>query len=226
MSASKSPVDAVDTPSSKSGDAAAGYQQPPAKTRFPKGRSGNPQGRPKGRPNIAHLIKEILNESVPVREGDKSRKMPTCEAIIRVLVMKAGQGDAQAGAESGLDVDVGSVVGDGELEKLLEVHRPFSRKRNVCGGRSIPWRAGRAVEMNAKTPRRQDDEENRSSWRLGVLAFSVPSFLFHDHDHERIGFSRETTLAGCCFKLGRGKINGVRRRIQPERPRAAGPDYL
>ena len=73
-----------------------GYKHPPVTAQFKPGRSGNPKGRPKGRPNVANLTKAMFNEPVPVRQGGKTRQMPTCEAIVRVLVGKAGQGDARS----------------------------------------------------------------------------------------------------------------------------------
>jgi tetratricopeptide (TPR) repeat protein len=73
-----------------------GYQHPPAERQFKAAESGNPAGRPTGRLNVANLIKEIFNETVPVREGNRTRRLPTAEAIIRSLVAKAGQGDASA----------------------------------------------------------------------------------------------------------------------------------
>jgi tetratricopeptide (TPR) repeat protein len=75
---------------------AVGYKQPPLNSRFKKGKSGNSKGRPRGRPNVATLTKAIFNKTVPVREGDKTRHMPVCEAIVRSQVGKAGQGDARA----------------------------------------------------------------------------------------------------------------------------------
>src|ERR1700730_10563878 len=75
---------------------AVGYKRPPARTRFPKGKSGNPKGRPKGQPSVANVIKDILNEPVSVRSGEKSRNMPSIEAMVRVQVNNACQGDKRA----------------------------------------------------------------------------------------------------------------------------------
>jgi tetratricopeptide (TPR) repeat protein len=73
-----------------------GYKHPPKSTRFKKLQSGNPTGRPKGRRNFANLVNDALNQPVPVRSGKKTKNMPTCEAMLRVLVNKAGQGDGPA----------------------------------------------------------------------------------------------------------------------------------
>lgn len=81
---------------SSQGRAKVGYQHPPADTQFKTPQSGNPAGRPTGRLNAANLIKEIFNETVAVREGNRTRRLPACEAIIRSSVAKAGQGDTSA----------------------------------------------------------------------------------------------------------------------------------
>jgi tetratricopeptide (TPR) repeat protein len=73
-----------------------GYKHPPANKRFATGRSGNPKGRPKGTPNVADILKALFNKKVPVREGARPRMMKTCEAIIRLAVVKARHGDARA----------------------------------------------------------------------------------------------------------------------------------
>jgi hypothetical protein len=76
--------------------AQVGYKQPPAHARFQKGKSGNPNGRSTGHRNVATLLKEMFNAVVAVRDGEKTRHIATGEAMIRVLVMKAGKGDVQA----------------------------------------------------------------------------------------------------------------------------------
>src|SRR5260221_11688520 len=96
MSVSKS---ASGEPSSKPHSAPrgeVGYKRPPANSRFSPGQSGNPKGRPKGRKNVANVIRDLLNASVPVRTGDKTRHMPTCEAMARVTVNKAIGGDRRS----------------------------------------------------------------------------------------------------------------------------------
>jgi hypothetical protein len=39
----------------------AGYKRAPVKSRFPKGKSGNPSGRKKGQRNMATVLKDVLN---------------------------------------------------------------------------------------------------------------------------------------------------------------------
>jgi hypothetical protein len=63
-----------------------GYGKPPKHTRFKPGRSGNPKGRPRGHRNLSTMIREVLNEKVALREGDRTRKVPKAVAVfIRVL---------------------------------------------------------------------------------------------------------------------------------------------
>ena len=90
-------------PSSRSGGPPAptgkpivGYKHPPADKRFEKGKSGNPKGRAKGTPNVADILKKVFNEKRRVREGNRVRLMPTCEAVIRLAVIKAQSGNARA----------------------------------------------------------------------------------------------------------------------------------
>src|SRR5438105_10771914 len=92
MSAHKRENDTTGEPS----DSPVGYKRPPTDTRFNPGRSGNPKGRPRGRPNAANVFQSAFNKPVPVRQGGRTRNMPTCEAIIRSLVGKAVQGDTRS----------------------------------------------------------------------------------------------------------------------------------
>jgi hypothetical protein len=62
---------------------AVGYRRPPRHSQFKKGQSGNPKGRPKRK---AVDIGEILGDQVPIRQGDKIRKMSAFEAATRKLV--------------------------------------------------------------------------------------------------------------------------------------------
>jgi hypothetical protein len=81
------------TPESKSADGAreqsddyeVGYKRPPVHIRFKPGRSGNPKSRPKGRKNMGTLTEDILSERIPIREGDKVRKVSKAEVLVRAL---------------------------------------------------------------------------------------------------------------------------------------------
>ena len=80
----------------RSGDYEVGYKKTPLGTRFKKGQSGNPKGRPKGSKNLKTILKEVINEKVPVREDGKTRKITKLEAIIKQVVNKASTGDPRA----------------------------------------------------------------------------------------------------------------------------------
>ena len=79
-----------------SDDYEVGYKKTPLETRFKKGQSGNPKGRPKGSKNLKTILKEVINEKVPVREDGKTRKITKLEAIIKQVVNKASTGDPRA----------------------------------------------------------------------------------------------------------------------------------
>src|ERR1044072_5149308 len=74
---------------------AVGYKRPPAHSRFQPGRSGNPSGRPKDSKNFKTLLRQILNEQVPVRDGADTRKVTKREAITRRLIIGALKGDSR-----------------------------------------------------------------------------------------------------------------------------------
>jgi len=73
-----------------------GYGQPPTKSRFRKGQSGNPKGRPKGAKNFATVLSAELNGRIAVSENGKRRKITRREAIAKQLVNRAVSGDPKA----------------------------------------------------------------------------------------------------------------------------------
>jgi hypothetical protein len=81
-----------------------GYGRPPEATRFRKGTSGNPNGRPrKAKPasrsfNVAHdptinIILEEAYRTIKVKDVDTLTEVPTIQAVMRSMVVKALKGD-------------------------------------------------------------------------------------------------------------------------------------
>ncbi len=86
----------ADAETKTSEDDGVGYGQPPARTRFRKGQSGNPTGRRNGAKNLKTDLAEELQESVMVREGERSTKISKQRAIVKTLVNKTLKGDTAA----------------------------------------------------------------------------------------------------------------------------------
>jgi hypothetical protein len=85
-------------------DYSVGYGKPPSKHQFKKGKSGNPRGRSRKRPRYApdepldfkrSLIAE-LQSKITVVENGKKKQIRTMDAINKVLVTRAAQGDKTA----------------------------------------------------------------------------------------------------------------------------------
>jgi hypothetical protein len=74
-----------------------GFCKPPERTRFRKGRSGNPAGRPKGALDLGTLLGKVLAEKVAVKDASgRRRKISKLEAALTQLVNKAAGADLRA----------------------------------------------------------------------------------------------------------------------------------
>src|SRR5450631_1494214 len=80
----------------KATDGKVGYKHPPVKSRFRKGQSGNPRGRRKGQRNLPAVLAEVLRQTVTVKQDGKAQRMSKGEALIRILLTKAHNGDRRA----------------------------------------------------------------------------------------------------------------------------------
>jgi hypothetical protein len=73
-----------------------GYCKPPLHSRFKPGQSGNPSGRVKGSKNLKSLFHQILNEQIPLIDGDRSKKVTKAEALMRRVIIGALKGDTRS----------------------------------------------------------------------------------------------------------------------------------
>jgi hypothetical protein len=73
-----------------------GYKNPPAKTRFQKGCSGNPKGRPKQSRNLASVLSDVLNQPVTLNIGGQSRQVSKGEALNKLMLNLASKGERPA----------------------------------------------------------------------------------------------------------------------------------
>ncbi len=78
------------------GDYEVGYKKPPPRSRFRKGRSGNPKGRPKATKNFKTDLMEELRERILLREGTTRKRVSKQRALIKSLTAKAIKGDTRA----------------------------------------------------------------------------------------------------------------------------------
>jgi Family of unknown function (DUF5681) len=73
-----------------------GPGNPPKDTRFPKGKSGNPQGRPRGTKNLKTMVMEAARKPITVEIDGKQRTISTLQATTLQLALKAGRGEPKA----------------------------------------------------------------------------------------------------------------------------------
>ena len=83
-------------PAEKTLDYEVGYGKPPLRTRFQKGKSGNPKGRPRGKKNMSSLLSTALNASIVVVANGRRKKITKREAIVTQLVNKSAAADLKA----------------------------------------------------------------------------------------------------------------------------------
>ena len=73
-----------------------GFGKPPERTRFKRGRSGNPGGRPKRVPDFMEDAAEILGGTVTGQAKGKPITLPAMQAMFRTLCRDALKGDNRA----------------------------------------------------------------------------------------------------------------------------------
>jgi hypothetical protein len=77
----------------REGEQRGGYCNPPVRSQFRKGESGNPKGRPKGRRSLRASLEAILNKKIPVRDGNNVRSISKIDALLLKMVNAGLQGD-------------------------------------------------------------------------------------------------------------------------------------
>jgi Family of unknown function (DUF5681) len=70
-----------------------GYGRPPVASRFEPGKSGNPKGRPTGAKNLKTLIREAMTASIPIQEGEKTRRVTRLEGVVLRQIQSALRGN-------------------------------------------------------------------------------------------------------------------------------------
>ena len=78
---------------SKSLRCAVGYGRPPVASQFKPGTSGNLKGRPKGAKNLKSLIREAMIASIPIQEGEKTRRVTRLEGVVLRQIQSALKGN-------------------------------------------------------------------------------------------------------------------------------------
>jgi hypothetical protein len=73
-----------------------GYRQPPKRTQFKRGHSGNPRGRPPSKGGFKGEILEEIAEKVAIREQGVQKKVTKFRAALKSLVANAVHGDPRS----------------------------------------------------------------------------------------------------------------------------------
>lgn len=73
-----------------------GYGRPPKHSQFKPGRSGHPKGRAPLSRNLKTIVKQVVEEPVPLRVNGKVRRVSKFEALFQTLMNRAFRGDTKA----------------------------------------------------------------------------------------------------------------------------------
>jgi hypothetical protein len=93
------PADQVEDGAGCAADQPVGYGQPPERSRFKKGQSGNPKGRGRGTRNLATDVAAAAERRVTVQVDGERREVTAREAMLLSLILKGVNGDIRASAQ-------------------------------------------------------------------------------------------------------------------------------
>ena len=74
-----------------------GFGKPPVRTRFKKGRSGNPKGRPRKKPDLYSELTKVLRENVTITVEGQQKQVTVQQALLLRLRDQALRGELWAG---------------------------------------------------------------------------------------------------------------------------------
>jgi hypothetical protein len=74
-----------------------GFGKPPERSRFKKGRSGNPKGRPRKKPDLYSELTKVLREKITITIDGQQEKVTVQHALLRRLRDQALRGEPWAG---------------------------------------------------------------------------------------------------------------------------------
>jgi hypothetical protein len=77
-------------------DEKTGYKQPPLKSRWRKGQSGNPRRKPSRPETALEMVDRILRSPVTVTSDGETKRMPALEAIVSQLQIMEMAGNIRA----------------------------------------------------------------------------------------------------------------------------------
>ena len=140
-----------------------GYGKPPSNTQFKKGQSGNPKGRRKGGKNMHTIMKDVLEQTVTMKENGQTRRVKYSEAFVRQLAAKALNGTMRE------QIMMLKAIHDyaPELLKKAELHHSITVTYVLPDGRTEEYYANqdnndlRSLSAEER-PDSCDDEDN--SW--------------------------------------------------------------
>lgn len=165
---------------------AVGYKQPPAHTRFVKGKSGNPKGRPRGT-GKANGLARLVSQPVTVTLEGKQQQVPLSEALILAMAQRALSGNVVATREV-----LKILEKIGAEQKAAEEAPPTNVRFMLCGPDM--------QDCNLALARLGIVEGYLDSWRICTWAVEAalarnPQLLADEKDRELISGNMLNPLA-------------------------------